>query len=288
MGIAIKIKHLKTKKEGENKHTSYENGEIIIAQTNKETKNRIDQINRYKEEIGKLAQSITDELLQLKKEREKDTAREDSGAKTGRESKGGKRKKGQNEEVVELDYELANMNMIKKLLDISGNLENKRIHAKSKMLQKKLLLRLKKKKLEFDDETENGRRKIVVVEDDPTTINIISFVLSQHNYQVTASLNAEDGLKMVLKEKPDLIILDIMLPGMDGFQLLSILKENEETSHMPVVLISSLTGEKDILKGLEMGADDYILKPFSPQILYLKVKKIMSMKNENIAHHHRL
>lgn len=263
---------------------------MTIGQMNTKTKNRIDQINQYKEEIGKLTQYITDELLKLKEMggKEKSPAKQDSSTKTGAVSKGGKRKKEQKEEAVELDYELANMNMIKKLLDISENLENKRHHSKSKMLRKRLLLRLKRKKLKFEDEMANGRSKILIVEDDPTTTNIVSYVLSQHNYQVIASLNAEDGLKMTLKEKPDLVILDIMLPGMDGFQLLSILKENEETNRIPVVLVSSLTAEKDILKGLEMGADDYILKPFSPQILYLKVKKIMSMKNENIAHHHRL
>jgi DNA-binding response OmpR family regulator len=74
-----------------------------------------------------------------------------------------------------------------------------------------------------------------------------------------------------------------MLPGMDGFQLLTKLQSTEETSQIPVIILSSLSGEKDILKGLEKGAVDYILKPFSPQILFFKIKKIMSLKNERFA-----
>ena len=70
---------------------------------------------------------------------------------------------------------------------------------------------------------------------------------------------------------------------MDGFQLLAKLQASEETSRIPVVILSSLSAEKDILKGLEKGATDYILKPFSPQILFFKIKKILSLKNEHFA-----
>ena len=74
-----------------------------------------------------------------------------------------------------------------------------------------------------------------------------------------------------------------MLPGMDGFQVLTKLQTDKETSRIPVIVLSSLAGEKDILKGLENGATDYILKPFSPQILFFKIKKIMSLKNEHLT-----
>jgi DNA-binding response OmpR family regulator len=70
---------------------------------------------------------------------------------------------------------------------------------------------------------------------------------------------------------------------MDGFQLLKKLQADEKTSRIPVIVLSSLSGEKDILKGLEDGATDYILKPFSPQILFFKIKKIMSLKNEHLS-----
>ena len=192
---------------------------------------------------------------------------------------------------MELDYELANMLMIKKLLNLSENLRDDEDKLKNLAFRKKVRSRLKRKRirgLQLKESAINGHRKILIVEDDLTTANIIRYILTQHNFRVSFSLNAEDGLKQTLKGRPDLIILDIMLPGMDGFQLLSILKENEETVHIPVILISSLTGEKDILRGLEIGATDYIIKPFSPQILFHKVKKILRSQNENISDNSRL
>jgi len=280
---------------------SIDNKDMSEDQIREDIDNRINQITRHKKEIDKLTDSVIEELMKLCELRQKIEVQEEmegkktspskkvSRVKSGNKAKGGKRKKVQKKETVEVDYELANMNMIKKLLDLSDNLQYKRDEFKSKMMQRKGRFRwIGRKKIGLEDEEKNGRSKILIVEDDPTTVNIVSYVLSQHNYRVSSTLNAEDGLKMTLKERPDLIILDIMLPGMDGFQLLSVLKENEETTHIPVVLISSLTAEKDILKGLEIGADDYILKPFSPQILYLKVKKILGSKNGNIAYHNRL
>jgi len=280
---------------------SADNKVMSKDQIRKDIDNHVNQITRHKKEIDKLTDSVIEELMKLCELRQKTEVQEEmegkktspskkvSRVRSGNRAKEAIRKKAQKKEIADLDYELANMNMIKKLLDLSDNLQYKREEFKSKMLQRKARFRwVGRKKIGLEDEVKNGRSKILIVEDDPTTANIVSYVLSQHNYRVNSTLNAEDGLKMTLKEKPDLIILDIMLPGMDGFQLLSVLKENEETSHIPVVLISSLAAEKDILKGLEIGADDYILKPFSPQILYLKVKKILGSKNGNIAYHHRL
>jgi len=246
----------------------------------KEMRNKLHQIKLHKEEIKKHADSIVDALAELGEYRKTIAAREQNA---------GIKKKGKKKETVDLDYHLANMYMIKKLLGLSGQLLHNQDEFHSKKLQKRaLFLKKRIKKLWLETEGKNGRQKILVVEDDATTANIISYVLTQHEFRVNCSQDAEDGLKRTLKEKPDLIILDIMLPGMDGFQLLSILKENEETAQIPVILISSLTGEHNILKGLEIGAEDYILKPFSPRILHLKVKKLIGNINEHFAPHHRL
>jgi len=301
MKILNKKEREKSKIPQKGDHLPTDNTELTTGQIKKDIDNHIKQINQSKSDIGRLTKFITEELLKIRElrqqieayeeinEKKKSSLKEGPRVHSANEEKVRKRKKGQKQITVDLDYELANMNMIKKLLNFSTQLEQKKDDFKSKISPKKgLLHRRRIKKLGLDGEIKNGQKKILIVEDDPTTINIISYVLSQNNYSVSSSLNAEDGLKMTLKDKPDLIILDIMLPGMDGFQLLSILKENEETDHIPVVLISSLTGEKDILKGLEIGAVDYILKPFSPQILLLKVKKLMSTKNGNISPHYRL
>jgi CheY-like chemotaxis protein len=117
--------------------------------------------------------------------------------------------------------------------------------------------------------------KILIIEDESIILKSISYFLIQEKFSVLFSLNAEDGLSKTLNEKPDLIILDIMMPGMNGYQFLSRLKKNKEISHIPVIILSSLSRESDILQGLERGAADYLTKPFSPKVLLSKIHKIL-------------
>lgn len=121
--------------------------------------------------------------------------------------------------------------------------------------------------------TTNGMKKILLIDDDPTTVKIISHFLQKENYAVSSALSGVEGLKRAFKENPALIILDIMMPDLNGFQFLSIYRKDGENAHVPVVIISSLAEEADVLKGLEIGAVDYITKPFSPQVLLAKIKK---------------
>jgi CheY-like chemotaxis protein len=116
-------------------------------------------------------------------------------------------------------------------------------------------------------------KKILVVDDDPTTVKIISHFLQKENYRVSSSLAGVDGIKKAFKENPDLILLDIMIPDLDGFQFLSIFRKDPEYAKIPVIILSSLAEEADVLKGLEIGAVDYLTKPFSPQVLMAKIKK---------------
>jgi CheY-like chemotaxis protein len=119
----------------------------------------------------------------------------------------------------------------------------------------------------------DGKKKILVVDDDRTTVKIITHFLEQENLTVSSSLSGVEGLKRAFRECPDLIILDIMMPDLNGFQFLSIYREDGEGRETPVVILSSLSEESDVLKGLDLGAVDYINKPFSPQVLVAKVKK---------------
>jgi CheY-like chemotaxis protein len=106
-----------------------------------------------------------------------------------------------------------------------------------------------------------------------TTVKVISHFLEREDYLVSTSLSGVDGLQKALQEAPDLILLDIMIPDLDGFQFLSIFRKCAPNPRVPVVIISSLAEETEVLKGLEIGAMDYITKPFSPQILMAKIKK---------------
>jgi len=184
----------------------------------------------------------------------------------------------------ELDYQMTNLKMIKKILALNTPFESEQCAPEKKApVLKKRAAPKKEKKLKKTELQTNAVTKILIVEDDRTTIKIISHILEQNNFEVAFATEAEEGLKKAFKDKPDLILLDIMLPGMDGLQLLAKLQASDKASSIPVIILSSLSGEKDILKGLEKGATDYILKPFSPQILFFKIKKILSLKNEHIA-----
>jgi len=120
----------------------------------------------------------------------------------------------------------------------------------------------------------NGKKKILIVEDDPISRKLLNHFLEKENYAVVNTASAEEGFQSIGRERPDLILLDIMLPGVDGFQFLSRLKENEPGPPPPVFVISSLAKESDIVKALQAGAIDYILKPFSPQVILAKIYQL--------------
>jgi twitching motility two-component system response regulator PilH len=116
--------------------------------------------------------------------------------------------------------------------------------------------------------------RVLLIDDDPTTRNIISHFLRKEEFIVEKAADGADGLDRAQKGKPDLLIIDAVVPGMDGFEILSLLRKDPETASIPVLMLSTLGEEAAIVKGLEEGAD-YIIKPFSPQILVATVRKIL-------------
>lgn len=116
--------------------------------------------------------------------------------------------------------------------------------------------------------------KVLLVDDDPTTRNLISHFLRKEDITVEKSAGGSDGLARAKSGRPDLLIVDAAAPGLNGFELLSALKRDPETSAIPVLILSSLDDEETIVQSLNEGADT-IVKPFSPRILIAKVKKIL-------------
>jgi PleD family two-component response regulator len=116
--------------------------------------------------------------------------------------------------------------------------------------------------------------KVLLVDDDPTTRNLISHFLRTENFIVEKASGGSDGLAKARSGKPDLLIVDAAVPGMNGFEVLSALKKDPETSGIPVLMLSSLNEEEEIVKSLDEGAD-YVIKPFSPRILVANIKKIL-------------
>ncbi len=119
------------------------------------------------------------------------------------------------------------------------------------------------------------KERILTVDDEEDILELVQFNLAKEGYQVTGTTSGNDCLKMAQTEHPDLIVLDLMLPDIDGLEITKILKNAPETQDIPIVMLTAKGEEADIVTGLELGADDYITKPFSPRILAARVKAVL-------------
>ena len=119
-------------------------------------------------------------------------------------------------------------------------------------------------------------KKILVVEDDPATLRFMEYTLCQEGYQVLLANNGLEGLKKAQTECPDLIILDIMLPGLDGFDICEQLRRQPATAIIPVLMVSAKAHKEDRDTGLRMGADDYLTKPVDPSDILDKVRTLLA------------
>ncbi|MGE0708279.1 MAG: response regulator [Planctomycetota bacterium] len=119
------------------------------------------------------------------------------------------------------------------------------------------------------------RERVLVIEDEPDIREVIEFNLRCEGYRVTGTSNGEEGLELVRKEFPDAILLDRMLPGMDGLELCRRLKSDPDLRSIPVIIVTAKTEVDDVVDGLEAGADDYLTKPFSPKELLARLRAVV-------------
>src|SRR3990167_1552879 len=120
-----------------------------------------------------------------------------------------------------------------------------------------------------------AREKILVVEDEEDILNLVDYNLRQGGFQVIRAVDGETALALARQKPPDLIILDLMLPGMDGTEVCKTLKQEGATRRIPIIILSAKGEEMDRVIGLELGAADYVTKPFSPRELILRVKAVL-------------
>lgn len=120
-----------------------------------------------------------------------------------------------------------------------------------------------------------AKGKILVVEDDEDIQELIEFNLAREGYQVLKVLSGEEALSVQAREKPDLVILDLMLPGLDGLEVCRRLRGRSDADNVPVIMVTAKGEESDIVTGLELGADDYLVKPFSPKVLVARVRNVL-------------
>jgi two-component system phosphate regulon response regulator PhoB len=130
---------------------------------------------------------------------------------------------------------------------------------------------------------------ILIVEDDRDISELIRFHIEREGYRARESVSGREALEMIRKEHPDLVVLDLMLPDLDGLEICRRMKWDDRTRSIPVLIVSAKGDETDVVTGLELGADDYVSKPFSPRVLMARVKNILrrgnvaepAAKNEN-------
>ena len=119
------------------------------------------------------------------------------------------------------------------------------------------------------------KKRILVVDDEEDILNVLRFRLEANNYEVLVASDGQEGLNKARSEKPDLMILDLMLPKLDGYKVCRMLKFDEAYKAIPIIIFTARAQKKDEELGLEMGADAYISKPFEPEILLGKIKELL-------------
>jgi len=125
-----------------------------------------------------------------------------------------------------------------------------------------------------------AKEKILVVDDEEDILELVRYNLSREGYQVTGSLTGEDALRKVRSATFDLIVLDLMLPGMDGLAFTKTVKNDSRLRGIPIIMLTAKGEEADIVTGLELGADDYITKPFSPRVIIARVRAALRRQKE--------
>lgn len=121
--------------------------------------------------------------------------------------------------------------------------------------------------------------KILIVEDEEDVMELVRYNLVKEGFKCEFALNGLQGVEMARSGLPDLVLLDLMLPELDGLEVCKKIKNNQQTADIPIIMVTAKSDEADIVTGLELGADDYITKPFSPKVLVARVRAVLRRKN---------
>ncbi len=127
-----------------------------------------------------------------------------------------------------------------------------------------------------------SKAKILVVDDEEDILELVKYNLEREGFQISCSESGEKAMRNIHRDLPDLVILDLMLPGIDGLEVARRLKQDKKTAGIPIIMLTAKGEEADIVTGLELGADDYMTKPFSPRILIARVKVVLRRKSKEV------
>jgi two-component system phosphate regulon response regulator PhoB len=120
-----------------------------------------------------------------------------------------------------------------------------------------------------------SKASVLVVDDEQDILELVEYNLKKEGYRVLTVATGEDALRITKSQLPDVVILDLMLPGVDGLEVCRMLKADETTQHIPIVMLTAKGSEADVVTGLELGAADYVTKPFSPRVLMARIKAVL-------------
>ncbi len=127
------------------------------------------------------------------------------------------------------------------------------------------------------------RKNILVVDDEPDLVELVSYNLKKEGFRVTTASNGEEGLEKILKGPVDLLVLDLMLPGIQGVEVCRMIRRNPKTESLPIIMLTARSDMSDKIRGLETGADDYMTKPFNPAELTARVRSLLRRTSKTAA-----
>jgi two-component system phosphate regulon response regulator PhoB len=128
-----------------------------------------------------------------------------------------------------------------------------------------------------------AKEHIVVVEDEEDILELLRYHLAREGYSVTTAANGEQALKIISQKMPALVLLDLMLPGLSGLEICRLLKKDPRTSAIPIMMVTAKNEESDVVLGLELGADDYLMKPFSMKVLVARVHALLRRRTSSVV-----
>lgn len=128
-----------------------------------------------------------------------------------------------------------------------------------------------------------SNEQILIIEDEEDIVELIRFNLIKNGYKIATALRGDEGLAAARAQAPDLILLDIMLPGLDGLEVCRELRRDSRTARVPIIMLTARAEESDLVAGLELGADDYVTKPFSPKVLVARVRAVLRRRRQEPA-----
>lgn len=139
-----------------------------------------------------------------------------------------------------------------------------------------------------------NKERILIVDDEEDILELVQYNVEREGYQTLCAVTGEQALQIVQTDKVDLVILDLMLPGINGLEVAKSIKRNPEKADIPIIMLTAKGEETDIITGLELGADDYITKPFSPKILLARIRAVIRknrsrlVDTDAVLHHHEI